>query len=243
MPLIGELHDFALHDFLYLVARGLKTGSLVLRRPDTDARLFFEKGKLVSVVRPLQSERLGEMLIRIGKITQPQLDQALALQRAGNLRPIGEILVELGHITKEDWQSSVQMVIENTVYDLFTWHDGQFEFRAGEPPPAQEIQTPVPIAVENLIMEGVRRVDELTRIKERIPSTDMLVCLTEHAADPKGEVNLTAEEWRIFARVNNRTSIDALAERLNQSLFQVSSVVFGLIVYGLVKVVPDRAAA
>lgn len=242
MPLVGDLHDFALHDFLYLVARGLKTGSLVLHQPHADATLFFEKGKLVSVVRPLPRERLGEMLIRIGKITQSQLDEALAVQRASNLRPIGEILVELGHITRDDWQSSVRMVIENTVYDLFTWHDGQFEFRAGEPPPAEEIQTPVPIAVENLIMEGVRRVDELTRIQERISSTDMLVCLTERAADPKGEVNLTAEEWRIFARVDNHTSIDALAERLNQSLFQVSSTVFGLIVYGLVEVVPDRAA-
>jgi hypothetical protein len=241
MPLVGELRDFALHDFLYLVARGLKTGSLVLHRPHTDATLFFEKGKLVSVVRPLPRERLGEILIRIGKITHDQLDQALKVQRTGDMRPIGEILVDLGFITKEDWQSTVQMVIENTVYDLFTWRDGQFEFRAGEPPQAEEIQTPVPITVENLIMEGVRRVDELTRIKERIPSTDMVVMLSEHVADTTGDVNLTADEWRVFARVNNRTSIDTLAERLNQSLFQVSSTVFGLIVYGLVEVAPPAA--
>lgn len=243
MPLVGELRDFALHDFLYLVARGLKTGSLVLHRPHTDATLFFEKGKLVSVVRPLPRERMGEILIRSGKISHTQLDQALAVQGTGDLRQIGEILVDLGHITKEDWQSSVQMVIENTVYDLFTWREGHFKFRAGEPPLAEEIQTPVPIAVENLIMEGVRRVDELTRIKERIPSTDMVVLLSDHAADTEGDVNLTAEEWRIFARINNHTSIDALAERLNQSLFQVSSTIFGLIVYGLVEVIPATTTA
>jgi hypothetical protein len=238
MPLVGELRDFALHDFLYLVARGLKTGSLVLHRTDAAATLFFEKGKLVSVVRPQPRERLGAMLIRVGKISQPQLDEALAVQGVGDMRPIGEILVELGHITKDDWQSSVQAVIEDTVYDLFTWHEGEFEFRAGEPPPVDEIQTPVPIVVENLIMEGVRRVDELTRIKERIPNTDMIVCLTERADEPEGEVNLTADEWRVFVRVDDRASIAALATRLNQSLFQVSSTVFGLIVYGLVEVMP-----
>lgn len=241
MPLVGNLRDFALHDFLYLVARGRKTGSLVLRQPEASATLFFDKGKLFSVVRPQSHERMGEMFIRTGKITPAQLQMALRMQSAEHTRPIGIILVEQGHITEAELHAFVQMAIQSTVYELFTWRDGEFEFRAGEPPPPDEIQTPVPLLVENLIMEGVRRVDEMSRIKERIPDNDMIVRLTERVNDPGGEVNLSADEWRVFARVDAHLTINDFAQQLGWDSFQVSSVVFGLLVYGLVEVTPVGA--
>ncbi len=238
MPLVGNLRDFALHDFLYLVARGRKTGSLVLRQPAASATLFFDTGKLVSVVRPQSHERVGEMLIRTGKITPAQLQAALHMQSAVGTRPFGTILVEQGYINEADLHVSVRMAIETTVYELFTWREGEFEFRAGEPPPPDEIQTPVPLLVESLIMEGVRRVDEMRRIKERIPDNDMVVRLSARRDDPGGEVNLTADEWRVFARVDAQQSINDFAQKLGWDTFQVSSVVFGLLVYGLVEVTP-----
>lgn len=238
MPLVGNLRDFALHDFLYLVARGRKTGSLVLREPGASATLFFDKGKLFSVVRPRSHERMGEMFIRTGKITRAQLQEALHKQSAGRTRPIGTILVEQGHINEAELHASVRMAIESTVYELFTWHEGEFEFRAGEPPPPDEIQTPVPLSVEKLIMEGVRRVDEMSRIKERIPDNNMVVRLSARVDDPGGEVNLTADEWRVFVRVDAHQSINDFAQKLGWDTFQVSSVVFGLLVYGLVEVIP-----
>jgi hypothetical protein len=241
MPLVGNLRDFALHDFLYLVDRGYKTGSLILRSKNDSAALYFDQGKLAAVTRPQRHERLGEILIRAGKVTRAQLSQALADQEATQTRPIGKILMEQGAISADDLQTFVQTVVENTVYDLFTWHEGEFEFKADLAPAPDEIQTPVPIDVENLIMEGVRRVDELTRIRERIPHDGMIVRLTDRANDPKTDANLTADEWRIFARIDNRTTINELAEKLQLSPFEVSSIVFGLIVSGLVVVAEPGA--
>ena len=240
MPLVGNLRDFALHDFLYLVDRGLKTGGLLLRSREDAAALYFDQGKLISVVRPRRHERLGQLLVRLGKITPAQLQQALSAQESTNTRPIGKILVEEGLITAVELQSSVQAVIEETVYDLFTWREGEFEFKAAMQPAPDEIQTPVPIDVENLIMEGVRRVDEAARIRERIPNNDMIVRLTDRASDPKTDANLSAAEWKVFARVDNRTSINAIAEKSNSSPFEVSSRVFALLVSGLVEVLPAR---
>ena len=244
MPLVGNLRDFALHDFLYLIDRGHKTGSLLLRSHNDSAALYFDAGKLISVTRPQRRERLGEFLMRTGKITPDQLRQALDAQGVTNIRPIGKILVEQGAIDERDLQTSVQAVIEDTVYALFTWKEGEFEFKADVHPAPDDIQTPVPIAVENLIMEGVRRVDELTRIKERIPHNDMIVRFTPRANDAGAEATLTAEEWRIFARVNNRSSVKELAEKLKISAFESSSIIFGLVVSGLLEVAePARPAA
>ncbi len=237
MPLVGNLRDFALHDFLYLVAHGNKSGSLWLHSAGDEARLYFEQGKLLSVLQPRRAERLGELLLRLGKITLAQLHAALEAQKANRGMLLGTLLVEHGAISEADLQSSVQMFIERVVYDLITWREGVFEWHVGQLPTPDQIQTPVPLAVENMVMEGVRRADEMTRIRERIPSDDAIVRLTPLARSPEGEVNLTALEWRIFARVNDHRSIATIADLLNLTVFEVSSVIFALIVYGLVEVV------
>jgi len=237
MPLVGNLRDFALHDFLYLVDRGYKTGSLVLNRTSANeaAHLFFDKGKLLSVVRPHRRELLGEMLIRLGKITPQQLAQALHTQQLNSDHPLGQILVEQGVIGQRELQACIQQQIEETVYDLFAWREGEFKFQAGQRPAPDDVQSLVPLPVENLIMEGVRRVDELSRIKERIPNNDMIVRFVERPQEKAANINMTADEWRIFARINGRASINEIAERTGMTAFQVSHIVFGFLTAGLVE--------
>lgn len=239
MPLVGNLRDFALHDFLYLVDRGYKTGSLHLDRPTANeaAHLFFDKGKLLSVVRPHRRERLGELLIRLGKITPQQLATALQTQQmSGNTRPLGQILVEQGAVGKPDLQACIQQQIEETVYDLFAWREGEFQFVAGQRPAPDDVQSLVPLPVENLIMEGVRRVDELSRIRERIPNNDMIVRFVERPQEKAANINMTADEWRIFARINGRSSINEIAEKTGLTAFQVSHIVYGFLTAGLAEI-------
>lgn len=244
MPLVGNLRDFALHDFLYLVDRGYKTGSLQLDRPTaTDAaHLFFEKGKLLSVVRPHRRERLGELLIRLGKITPQQLAVALQEQQTGSTRPLGQILVEQGAIAQRDLQACIQQQIEEAVYDLFAWREGEFKFQAGQRPAPDDVQSLVPLPVENLIMEGVRRVDEMSRIRERIPHNDMIVKFVERPQEKAANINMTADEWRIFARINGRSSINEIADKTGLTAFEVSHIVFGFITAGLVEVQKPHSA-
>jgi hypothetical protein len=244
MPLVGNLRDFALHDFLYLVDRGYKTGSLMLNRPSTDdaAHLYFDKGKLLSVVRPQRRERLGELLIRLGKITPQQLAQALQTQQMNNARPLGQILVEQGVIGQRELQMCIQQQIEETVYELFAWREGEFKFQAGQKPAPDDVQSLVPLPVENLIMEGVRRVDEMSRIKERIPNNDMIVRFVDRPQEKAANINMTADEWRIFARINGRSSINEIAEKIGLTPYQVSHIIFGFITAGLVEVQRPVAA-
>lgn len=238
MPLVGNLRDFALHDFLYLVDRGYKTGSLQLDRPAANeaAHLFFDKGKLLSVIRPNRRERLGELLVRLGKITPQQLAEALHTQQMGGTSPLGQLLVEHGAIGQQELQACIQQQIEETVYDLFAWRDGEFKFQTGQRPAPDDVQSLVPLPVENLIMEGVRRVDELSRIRERIPNNDMIVRFIEQPQEKAANINMTADEWRIFARINGRSSINEIAQKTGLTAFQVSHVIFGFITAGLVEV-------
>src|SRR5689334_153100 len=100
MALVGNLRDFALADFLYLIDRGYKTGSLQLNRQTEAAMLYFDKGKLLYASRTERSERLGEMLLRTGKITSQQIAHAVQLQENNSGHSIGALLMEQGYISR-----------------------------------------------------------------------------------------------------------------------------------------------
>lgn len=251
MPLVGNLRDWALHDFLVLVDRGHKTGSLQLERPtiNDSTHLFFDRGRLLAVLKPHCRERLGDLLIRMGKVSPQQVAQALQWQQMHPGQPLGQVLVSQGVISQDELQRYVQQQIEETVYELFAWREGEFRFLNGQRPEPDDVQSLVPLPIEGLIMEGMRRADELARIRELVPHNDMLPCFREQPQEPAATINLSADEWRIFARINGRSSINEIAASLGLSPFQVSQAVYNFIAAGLVEVIepprrsPPRAQA
>ena len=96
---------------------------------------------------------------------------------------------------------------------------------------------PVPLPVEHLIMEGVRRIDEWGRIKDRIPSNDLVVKFVEQPGDKAKGVQLAAEEWRVFARINGKDTLAEISQKTGLSEFDVSRIVYGFLTAGLVDVI------
>ena len=46
------------------------------------------------------AERIGDFLVRTNALKQPQVDQVLAAQKAGDTRSFGEIAVALGFVSQ-----------------------------------------------------------------------------------------------------------------------------------------------
>jgi len=243
MALVGNIQDFGLSDFLYLVDRGYKTGCLHLERGDDAAVLFFEKGKLIYAARGDGKEE-GNVLVQLGKITEQQLQQARQAHSNGsNGQNLSQAIVSENILSQEELQQTLQTHIEESVvYQLFGWPDGEFRFEHGQKPAPDTPVMPIPVAVEHLIMEGVRRIDEWGRIKDRIPNTDMIVRFVDQPEKAKG-VKLAPEEWRVFARINGKDTLATIAQKTNLSDFDVCRVVYGFATAGLVEVVKKPTAA
>lgn len=233
MALVGNLRDFGLSDFLYLVDRGYKTGCLHLERGNDSASLYFDKGKLVTAGRIGGQHRVTEVLVQRGKLTQEQAIVASGLSHNGT--PLSHILLEHNVISREDLQRTLQQHIEESVYSLFGWPDGEFRFEQNQRPASDAPIVPVPISVENIIMEGVRRIDEWGRIKDRISSTDLVVRFVEQSGEKAKGVNLSAQEWRVFARINGKQTLSEIAQKTNLGEFEVCRIVYGFLTAGLVE--------
>lgn len=234
MALVGNIRDFGLSDFLYLVDRGYKTGCLHLNRENEAAILFFEQGKLVYATRNAHSEPLDVLLVRLGKVTPTQLQE---VRRVTNNIPIAQAIVDTHVMSRDELQKTLQSHIEEEVYGLFGWPEGEFRFDQGQMPEPNAPIMPMPVPVENLIMEGVRRIDEWSRIKDRIPSTDMVVRFIDQPGGKAKSVNLAPEEWRVFARINGKDTLAEISRRTNLSEFDVCRIVYGFVTAGLVEVV------
>jgi hypothetical protein len=63
------------------------------------------------------------------------------------------------------------------------------------------------IQLQNLIMEGVRRIDERGRLSEVFPDLDAIPEVSANPERVKQSVTLTQEEWRVFFLIDGRRSL------------------------------------
>ena len=98
-------------------------------------------------------DRMGEMLVRQGRLTAAQLAQASeGLPRAE--RRLGVVLVELGFIKPTELAVVVRRHFEEIIYSAFAWEDGEWSLAPGQPNQEIVLLDEHPAA---LILAGVRR--------------------------------------------------------------------------------------
>ena len=168
MALSGTLKDFGIADILQLIGNQTKTGRLTLKTSSDEVEVFFVEGNVVFASEVARDSRnlLGNLLLRAEILTQEQLDSALAEQQR-TLKRLGDILTESGAVSKEQLAQMMRLQTTETLYRLFSWKNGSYEFHQEEVDPARG--TFDPIRAESILLEGFRRMDEWPRLKKSIP--------------------------------------------------------------------------
>ena len=133
-------------------------------------RIIVRDGQIFSSWSNDPRESLGQFLIRESMVTEEQLFKALIGQEEKG-RLIGSILVSEGILTEDDLRLALQAKAVETIYDLFLWPEGEFDFREGEFPYDVLIHWETPVTP--VILEGIRRVDEWNRIRAVFPSMEV----------------------------------------------------------------------
>jgi hypothetical protein len=235
MALKGNLRDFSTTQLLNLINLARKTGTLTIETRDTQARMCFKEGKLIYSTTDGQDDRLAILLMRAGKITE---EQARAIRSRSGIkddRELGKLLVGAGYISQQDIVDCVREYTLDTVYKLFTWPEGMFRFEATLS--SIEGRITVSVELENVIMEGSRRLKEWERLQDELPNLDMALRFTDRPDARLRTINLTVEEWRAVSFINPRNTIRQIAQYNNMSDFQIRRIVYGLLQAGLVEIV------
>ena len=209
LGLQGDIKRFTLPEILQLLAASRKSGTLGVQKDDSIVMVYFKDGVINYGYGPRQTYHLGQLLKEKNKISTTQLEQAIAIQGKGeNSRRLGEIMISRGFIDRADLENVVKNQIEELLYSLLAWDSGSFKFYENQYPTEEEIT--VKISVENVILEGLRRVDELNMAKEVLTNLDEVYTISAAQNDRTRDVNLKAKEWNLMALVDGYRSLEEI---------------------------------
>ena len=156
ITIFGDLKALAVADIISMLNVNRKTGVAKFVIPGSEKNLFFQNGEIVFATSSLDEDRLGESMVRSGKMTDRQL---IDLGRKITPRnKLGKLMVESGLITPKELWMGVRRQVEEIVFSLFVFTEGIFYFHEG--PLKTENILNLPMSTQNMIMEGVRRLDE-----------------------------------------------------------------------------------
>jgi len=163
--------------------------------------------KLFDVLKPLFSGK------KTGKVTVKGKEN-------------GELYLELGNITHAKTSTSVG---EYAFFSLMGLKTGKASFEPDEVPSEKTIS----ISTEQLLLNWSYRKQEWDKLKEAIPSANMIFRLSlQKSAENK---NINADQWNVLALCNGTKTISEIAEALNWDEFKTSKILFQLIQLGLLE--------
>ncbi len=256
MALEGTIRDFGLPDIFQLIGLQRKTGVLTLKSDKESVTVTFENGMVVmadSSSKRLE-DRLGNVLVKQGKLPKERLDEALQMQRA-TLQRLGHILVGTSHITGKDLKDALQTQVAQIVFKVFRWRDGEYHF-APTDTVDYDRENFTPMSADFILMEGIRMVDEWPIIEKKIPSMDIvfrtvvdpsmiemgggadgggedpLAALGNDrrgAASTASKIRLTPDEERVYRRVDGVRTVQAVIDSTGLGEFEVCRTLFDLL--------------
>ena len=132
MALRGNLRDFSLPDVFQLVTLSGKTGVLRIKRADgAEGSVWFRDGEVFFAQSDWHREPLGSGSSTRGKITPERARRRRSRSRGPRRRGgrrLGQILVDEGYISEKVLEAFVQEQIQDTIFDLLRWDEGEFDF-------------------------------------------------------------------------------------------------------------------
>jgi hypothetical protein len=241
MALKGKLEDFGITQLLNLINLARKTGTLYLEGPEKHAHLCFREGKLVYAAMSDVDNSLPVVLQGAGVFTAEHVRLIKQNMAGKSDQDVAKVLITSGRLKQQVVLGHLRDHTLGLVYQVFSWNRGNFRFEASELPIQGRITST--IALENVIMEGNRRLKEWELLRDELPNLDVALKFAERPTAPLRDINLSVEEWRVISFINPRNTIRQVAKYNNMDELQIRKIVYGLLQAGLVEMVrPPRAA-
>ena len=231
MSISGNLRTMPCADLLQWVSQSRKTGTLAVEGDPYNKRIYFRDGMVVAASSENPKEFLGYYLVGWRYLGEDELEELLDMQdRHGTL--LGELLVIVGRLTRDQLMHILPVKTEEAIYELFLWEAGDFRFLENILP-AKKFQ-PLNMPVDMLILEGVRRRDEWERCREAIEDVSWIPSVVR-AVDVQ---QLGESELAILREINGSNSIEDISLACRIPLFHALLFVYQGHAHGLFALQP-----
>jgi hypothetical protein len=207
------------------------SGNLVFISGDSRKSLYFKKGEVRSASSNRVEDRLGEILFRFGALSRDQLDNAIRQARKLR-RPLGNFLLEEKLLTQQELYGFVMRQVEEIFYSILLIKEGDFYLTRFD---VDSLPRPLSLNTQSLLMEGLRRMDEMAYFRQRIPQENVRFARTELAVAGEG----TARERNVIEQLDEPRGLEELTFRSRLGEFETLKVLHHLMERGTVRILRD----
>ena len=179
--------------------------------------------------------RLTDMLVKVGKLTPEQAQTVRDRSKVDTDKELGLLMIHNGLLNQTEIVQGVRSYLLDTVYRVFTWGAGQFRFEPNQMPPEERIA--VPVSLDNVMIEGGRRMQEWQKLRADLPDLDMTLRFTQRPDTNLRNINLSVDEWKVISFINARNTVRQIAAFLRLDEFQIRQTINRLRAAGLVELV------
>ena len=228
----GSLREYSLPKILTDLHRKRATGTLAVSTPNFTKKAYLVKGDAVFAASSYEDDRLGEMLLKAGKITVEQYDKSVEILKRTKKRQ-GAILVDLGYLTPKDLFWGVKYQVKEIIYSLFQLEEGECEFVEGDVP-TDEVIT-LKMSMGNLIHEGVKRIDNWTRIRREMPDTGIALTISKDPLNLFQEVELSQYDKKMLTIIDGKKTIKEIIDSSWMNSFEAMKTIYVLWSIGILE--------
>jgi curved DNA-binding protein CbpA len=236
----GSLSQDLLPEVIRKLYLGRKTGILHLAHSGVSKRIYFKKGSMIFANSDVNDDRLGEFLIRAGRIKRADFEMASKVMKETKQR-FGKTLVEMGHIPADDMLGLVVEQIEAIIYSLFKWEAGDYRFEEKDNPVDEDIM--LNLSSADIILEGIRRIEDPAVIRRCLGDTRGILRHSDNPLLLYQKISLNPSEGFVLSRVDGVSSVEEIASISPLGDEATFRCVYGLVSAGVLEIEVRRVTA
>ncbi len=231
--LFGSVRDFPLPDILIGLSRTHKTGVFHLISGPVHKNIYFNEGDMIFATSNQREDRLGDMFVREGLITQQQYDLSSEFMKESGKRH-GQAMVEMGYLKPKELFEGVTRAARKIILSMFSFRDCDFMFKEG-PLPTEEVIT-LKLSAANLIFKGIKNVGDLRILKQNIPQDDSTLTFSSNPLDLFQDLGLEQEDRRILSFVDGKRTFREIISEAGGDAFDTIKVLIALLSTRIIEV-------
>jgi hypothetical protein len=188
------------------------------------------KANLENVAAARRTSQVRTMSGSLQEVPLPDLLQLFGTSKKSGVLvlrtddDVGKIFLRKGNIYFASINDSEDVPPVKACYRMLTWDQGTFDL---DPPDDRTFPDEVDLTVAEVLMEGMRQLDEFNRLKEMLPPLTTKLSLSQPLIPPLRE--LSPDEIDVLQMVHNYGTITQVLNKSQATDLQTATILVKLI--------------